>query len=474
MSEKTEKRCLYCNEMINTDAVKCKHCGSTLQAPPDFSPFEVIDLPLVDIPVATDIVVSSRYEIMKELGRGGMGVVFLAHDRELDVEVAVKFLLVEFAGDQRALDALRSEARLAMSLAHPNIVRLHTLEISGRSKFLVMEYVEGPSLANLLGKKDKLPLDEVIRYMHDACVALDYAHSEGIIHRDIKPANFLLSSKGTLKLTDFGIARKVRQTMSQVTQKVIMGTPYYMSPEHIMGRKIDHRSDIYSLGALVYELLTGLPPFVSGCIETQIILKPPDPIEGIPKHVNDAVLKALRKSPPHRWQSATDFHQALVHGMPQVQAVAEPTLRWPDREIAPVAETKRLFRILVVDDEEDIRMSVRTVLTKKGYEVDTAVDGQDALNKIAEATYDLVVLDILMPHVDGIQALSRLRNAGLDIPVLMLTALDDDRHILESYRSGANHYMVKPFSTKKLVAASRYLVGDFTEKERPDIERALR
>jgi DNA-binding response OmpR family regulator len=131
------------------------------------------------------------------------------------------------------------------------------------------------------------------------------------------------------------------------------------------------------------------------------------------------------------------------------------------------------YRVLAADDEEDIRELVALMLAGRGYEVDTARDGIDALDKAAGKDYNLIVLDIMMPGMNGIQALVRLRNAGRDTPVLMLTALSDQKHVLESYRSGADYYMVKPFTKKKLIAAARYLLGDFTDAERPDIEKML-
>jgi len=424
-------------------------------------------------PDVANIAVSGRYEIEKELGRGGMGVVFLAHDRELGSRVALKLLLVEYASDERFLDAMRAEAKLCLSLSHPNIVRLHTFESSGRSAFLVMEYVDGPSLADLLEKKDKMPLEEVIGYMRQACAALDYAHSEGVIHKDIKPANFLLSKKGKLRLADFGIAQRARYTYGQLTQKVVMGTPTYMSPEQLLGQKIDHRTDIYSLGAVVYELLTGYPPFMSENIEKDIMLKEPESIAGVPAQVNSAIAKALRKDRHRRWQSATAFYQALAHGKTEKEVTPPETIQWPEPGEVQAAKNGRKLRVLAVDDEKDIRSIVQATLNLAGYDVETAVDGQDALEKLGISDYDLVVLDIQMPHLDGIRMLTRMRSAGSNIPVLMLTALDEHKNVLEGYRSGANYYMTKPFAVEKLIAASRFLMGDFTEKERHGIEEML-
>jgi CheY-like chemotaxis protein len=467
------KTCPRCNKAIDQHAARCIHCGAELEALTGPSRFEAVEMALKEAPAVESIVVSGRYEIERELGRGGMGVVFLAHDKELGSRVALKLLLVEFASDERFIDAMRAEAKLCLSLSHPNIVRLHTFESSGRSAFLVMEYVDGPSLADLLEKKEKMPLEEVTRYMRQACAALDYAHSEGVIHKDIKPANFLLGTKGKLRLADFGIAQRARYTYGQLTQRVVMGTPTYMSPEQLLGQKIDHRTDIYSLGAVAYELLAGHPPFGTENIEKAIMLNEPEPIAGVPDRANSAIAKALRKDRYRRWQSATAFYQALAHGKAQKEVTPPETIQWPAPGQALAARQTRKLRVLAVDDDNDIRSLVQATLGLAGYDVQTAVDGQDAIEKLGISDYDLVVLDIQMPRLDGIRMLTRIRSAGSNVPVLMLTAHSEHKSVLEGYRSGANYYMTKPFAVEKLIAASRFLMGDFTESERQGIEGML-
>ena len=465
--------CPHCSKTIELRATRCIHCGAELKAIAGNSRFEVVEMALREAPAVENIVVSGRYEIEKELGRGGMGVVFLAHDKELGSQVALKMLLVEFASDQRFIDAMRAEAKLCLSLSHPNIVRLHTFEASGRSAFLVMEYVDGPSLADLLEKKEKMPLEKVTDYMRQACAALDYAHSEGVIHKDIKPANFLLDKKNKLRLADFGIAQRARRTYGQLTQRVVMGTPTYMSPEQLLGQKIDHRTDIYALGAVAYELLSGQPPFVSENMEKAIMLDDPESIAGLPSRATSAIAKALHKDRNQRWQSATAFYQALAHGKTQREVTPPETIHWPEPGQVQEARQTRKLRVLAVDDESDIRSLVKATLDLAGYDIQTAVDGQDALEKIEISDYDLIVLDIQMPRLDGIRLLTRIRNAGSNVPVLMLTAHSEHKSVLEGYRSGANYYMTKPFAVEKLIAASRFLMGDFTENERPGIEGML-
>ncbi len=257
--------------------------------------------------------VGTRYRLEKELGRGGMGVVYLARDTQLDRPVALKFLgsLVDDSEEFR-LRFVR-EAKAAAKISHPNIISIYDISASMGRAYIAMEYVEGQNLHRYVSKKGRLTPREAINIIGQACAALAAIHEAGIVHRDIKPDNILLGKGGLVKLTDFGLAKAEDSRITKTG--VIMGTPTYMSPEQAMGKDTDARSDIYAIGLVLYEALTGEPFFVGGdVLQRQVNETPPPPgetVEGIPKALDDIVAKCLAKKPEERFQTARELRDAL-------------------------------------------------------------------------------------------------------------------------------------------------------------------
>ncbi len=258
------------------------------------------------------IVGGGRYELRRLLGRGGMGMVWLAYDARLKEEVALKFLPPEISADVAALDSMRLETLRSRRLTHPHIVRIHDLsEALDETPFISMEYIEGANLNELrLQSPGKvLTWDFLAPLVQQLCHALDYAHNEGVIHRDLKPGNLMVDAKGRLKLTDFGIAAVMNNTTRRNANSV-SGTPGYMSPQQMRGQIPTESDDVYSLGATVYELLTGRPPFYSGDIAHQVLHVEATPIEqrlwelgtenDIPTEVTALILSCLAKDPAYR------------------------------------------------------------------------------------------------------------------------------------------------------------------------------
>lgn len=246
---------------------------------------------------------ANRYKIIRKIGEGGMGMVYLAEDMELgNTKVAIKFIPPMLAGNARAVKNLKKEAQTAMQLSHPNIVRLHDLHTDGHQNFLVMEYIEGKTLEEALAEKenDKLSLEELLPIAEQIAAGLDYAHSKNVLHRDLKPSNIMTGKSGTVKLLDFGIAREMKDSFTRVTGQETSGTLPYMSPEQLMGENPSPSMDIYSFGAVLYECLSGHPPFYRGDIRRQIEYKKPEILKEVLEHTNKALQAALAKKASER------------------------------------------------------------------------------------------------------------------------------------------------------------------------------
>lgn len=264
---------------------------------------------------------AGRFLLERMLGQGGMGVVWLAQDRLLRERVALKFLPPQIAFDPAALQSLRREALQARKLSHPNIIRIHDLiDSPDEPPFICMEYVDGPTLHALRAEQPKqvLSWEFLSPLVRQLCSALDYAHGEKTIHRDIKPANLMLAADGRLKLADFGLARVVSDSMSRLSEQPhTSGTLGYMSPQQADGERPHVTDDLYSVGATLYELLTGTQPFPSGDIGYQLRHREPEPPSQrlaelelhneIPAHVEAAILACLAKAPERRPQSAAEL-----------------------------------------------------------------------------------------------------------------------------------------------------------------------
>jgi serine/threonine protein kinase/Tfp pilus assembly protein PilF len=282
--------------------------------------------------------VFGRFKLVKVLGRGGMGIVWLARDEELERHVALKFLPDLMIQDRALLDQLKRETKRSLELTHPHIVRIHDFVHDERSGCISMEYVDGETFSNLRAEKEQkiFEPDELAGWIAQLCEALDYAHNHAkVIHRDLKPANLMLNQRGDLKITDFGIARSLADSASRLTtEQGRSGTLVYMSPQQLSGERGTHLDDIYSLGATIYELLTGKPPFYSGNVDRQICERvAPSMTErrkefniepaSVPQTWEKVVADCLAKDPSRRPQSAVEIAQRLQ--LPSGSARISPT-----------------------------------------------------------------------------------------------------------------------------------------------------
>ena len=267
---------------------------------------------------------SDRYELGEILGFGGMSEVHLARDVRLHRDVAVKVLRADLARDPSFYLRFRREAQNAAALNHPSIVAVYdTGEAetpSGPLPYIVMEYVDGVTLRDIVHTEGPMPTRRAIEIIADACQALNFSHQNGIIHRDVKPANIMISATNAVKVMDFGIARAIADSGNSVTQTAaVIGTAQYLSPEQARGETVDARSDVYSLGCVLYEILTGEPPFIGDspvAVAYQHVREDPVPPsqrhEGISADLDAVVLKALAKNPDNRYQTAAEMRADLV------------------------------------------------------------------------------------------------------------------------------------------------------------------
>jgi len=264
-----------------------------------------------------------KYIVKRELGRGGMGTVYLAEQPGLGREVAIKELILSAVADPTALKRFIQEAQVMARASHPNLVQVHDLEQIGDANYIVLEFVRGKSLRDVLNQ-GSLALPQTFAVMHGVLQALDYAHKRAIVHRDMKPENVLMSDEGDVKVADFGIARLMDDSGAGSTATktgTTVGTPQYMSPEQVASSKVDGRSDLYSAGIMFYELVVGQPPFTASDADGPFTLMakhvqaPPKPPSvhrpGLDMGLEEVILKSLSKRPEDRFQTGQEFDDAM-------------------------------------------------------------------------------------------------------------------------------------------------------------------
>src|SRR5581483_8148105 len=252
-------------------------------------------------------VLGDRYELDELVGAGGMSSVFRAHDRLLDRKVALKVLHQQYAADPEYVERFRREARAVAALSHPNIVTVIDRGSEGGRQFIVFEYVDGENMKRLLEREGPLPVERALELAMQVARGLSFAHQEGLVHRDVKPQNVLLNGDGRAKVTDFGIARSMDVHQGVTRTGTVLGTSDYIAPEQAQGQRVDEQSDVYSLGVVLYELLTCEVPFPGEnfvAVAMRHINEPPPPVRAkrpdVPPRVEAAVQRAMAKSPSDR------------------------------------------------------------------------------------------------------------------------------------------------------------------------------
>ena len=307
--------------MSGTDDKKGKE-GSTppetrLYSTPGHDPNQTLDTgPSASFSDPNLAPLAERFELLQELGRGGMGVVYKARDRETGGVVAVKVLNPAIANDPTMLGRFKNELLLAHKITHKNVCRTHDLHRFGQTSVITMEFVEGKTLRDLLRRRQGVSLRYGLQLTQQICSGLKEAHAQGVVHRDLKPENLMVDRDGNLKIMDFGIARSLEG--SATLTEGITGTPAYMAPEQAEGKKIDQRTDIYALGLILYEIFTGEAAFRGdtpvAIVHKQIHETPTTPTQvdpDLPPRLERVILKCLEKNPKHRFQSVNELEAAL-------------------------------------------------------------------------------------------------------------------------------------------------------------------
>ena len=289
--------------------------------------------------------VQGKYEIIRLVGKGGMGAVFLAHDLTLEREVAIKVLPPDFSTDPQVIKRFQQEAKTAARLDHTNIIPIYRVESEEGLNYFVMKYISGTSLEDVLESKQPLTYDYVQRILWEAACALGHAHSRGVVHRDVKPANIMFDHDGRVMLTDFGISKALQSASGLTGTGMIIGTPHYMAPEQAKGQPVDGRADQYSLGVVAYRLLAGSLPFSGDSVHTILykhIFEEAPRVSAlrrdIPRFLTDPIQRALSKDPVERFPTMEDFATAIWPEQP-VSATGKATPRPVLKRPGPGART---------------------------------------------------------------------------------------------------------------------------------------
>ncbi len=405
----------------------------------------------------------AHYRILSLLGKGGMGEVFLAEDTRLFRKVALKVLLPEVAEDKDKLARFVQEARAASALSHPNAAHIYEIGEANGRHFLAMEYIEGHTLETRLSG-EPLPMAEITSIASQVTDALEAAHARGIVHRDIKPANLMIDPRGHVKVLDFGLAKILPLSGTEIPASsqlatqfltsggVVLGTVSYMSPEQALGRDVDHRTDLFSLGVVMYQMASGKLPFAGASAQetlARILQSPPDSLARLnyelPEEFERIVKKCLEKDRARRYQSAKELLVDLRN-----------------LERTPSGEKTRsgAIRAVVVDDEELARMLLREYLNQAGgvEVIAECANGFEAVKVIAERKPDLVFLDVQMPKLDGFEVLELIDPS---VAVIYVTAYD--QYAMRAFDAHAVDYLLKPFSPdrfKKALERARQRLGE--------------
>ena len=347
--------CPKCQTENTSDSQFCKKCATPLPLHDDVIHTKTLETPTEELKRGS--VFAGRYEIIEELGKGGMGKVYRVEDTKAKEEIALKLIKPEIAADKKTIERFRNELTTARKIAHRNVCKMFDLGEEKGQYYLTMEYVSGGDLKKFIRRAKRLDTGTAISIAKQICEGLEEAHSMGIVHRDLKPNNIMIDDNGNSRIMDFGIARTIKGK-GITGSGVMIGTPEYMSPEQVEGKEVDQRSDIYSLGIILYEMLTGrLPfegdtPFTIGIKHKSEIPKDPKELNPqIPDDLRGVILKCLEKEKENRYQSANEVRSELEkieRGLPTTDRVTPKKKTLTSKEITVQFNLKKIFAPAIV------------------------------------------------------------------------------------------------------------------------------
>ncbi len=429
---------------------------------------------------------SDRWEVMDLIGQGGMGQVYRAIDRELDEVIALKLLKPKLSSDPVVIARFKQEIKLTRRIKHKNVARIFDLGEVGGFKFISMEYIDGKTLKDVLLSRGPLPLETGLEVFRQVLEGVAAAHDEGIVHRDLKPQNIMVSRDMKAYVLDFGIARSL-ESEDLFAVGVLVGSPAYMSTEQVLRKEIDHRSDVYSLGVLLFEMLTGQTPFQARSLvaaaNKHVTETPPDPRTlrpDLPAWTSALILKCLEKDPAARPQTVREMIEEIDRNTSSAADSGAQTARAdagatraaaataapaspaaPAVPIIPEPAPKTRPSVLLGEPDPEVARSVRAKLESLGLDVEQVPDGVAAVDRAVTGNFNLIVLGSDLPRLDGIEATRILKkySATKDIPVMLLVPSGRSDTQSFAYDSGAVDVMVKPVNVLTLAKKTRALLS---------------